>query len=76
MTTELEPFILQARSQRSMCVSIIQRVISHRKIFLFGELLQEPNIQALQGTENSKAFNTLELFAYGTYGTYLGLFSF
>jgi COP9 signalosome complex subunit 7 len=70
---EIEQFCVQARSlKNAACVSLIQRAVGHKKIFLFGELLDEPNIQALRSTEFAKALETLELFAYGTYGTYLG----
>jgi hypothetical protein len=71
---ELEALCLQARTlKNSACVSIIQRAISHKKIFFFGELLDECNIRALEGTEFEKALNTLKLFSYSTYEAYLSI---
>jgi len=74
ISSDLEQLRIQARSlKNAACVSLIQRAIGHKKIFLFGELLDEPNIQALRGTEFTKAFETLQLFAYGTFGDFIGI---
>ncbi|KAJ1435281.1 hypothetical protein B484DRAFT_446125 [Ochromonadaceae sp. CCMP2298] len=69
---ELEQFCILAQTQRNRaCVALIQQVISHKKIFVFGELLAMPSVQSLKDEpEFRSAFNTLELFAYGTFGDY------
>ena len=74
MSSDLENLVQMARVGKGACGPLIQRAISSRKIFVFGELLDEENIQALRGTALDKEFNTLELFAYGTYGDYKGHF--
>jgi len=48
----------------------IQQVLSSRKIFLFGELLEVSTIQALRGSEFEKSLDTLELFAHGRFDDY------
>jgi len=45
-------------------------VISHKNIFVFGELLEVTSVKSLKESEFTKDFNTLELFAYGTYRDY------
>ena len=68
----LEQFCILARGQKNLaCVSIIEKAIKHKNVFVFAELLEVPTIQALRSTpEFTKAFDTLELFAYGTYSDY------
>jgi len=69
----LEQFCILARTQRSRaCAALIQQVLSHRKIFTFGELLSMPSVQALKDEpEFCSAYQSLELFAYGTYMDYV-----
>ena len=87
MAAELEQFCILARTLKGRaCVALIQQVLSHSKIFYFGELLAVPSIQGvgvprsffspliylqLKETENASAVKTLELFAYGTYQDYV-----
>lgn len=67
----LEQFCLLAKNLKGRaCVGIIQQVVNHPKIFVFGELLTMPNIQALQGTEHEPYLKLLELFAFGTVKEY------
>jgi len=69
--SELEQFCTIAASQKGRaCASIIKQVLSHRNIFVFGEFLTIPSVQALRESEFFKSFNTLELFAYGSYSDY------
>ena len=71
--SELWSFVELASTQKNAaCVSVIQRAINHKSVFVFSELLEVPSIQDLKTgpSEFSKAFNTLELFAYGTYNEY------
>lgn len=70
---ELWSFVELASTQKNAaCVSVIQRAINNKRIFVFSELLEVSSVRELKnGTpEFVKAFNTLELFAYGTYGEY------
>lgn len=46
------------------------QVLNKEKIFVFGELLEMENVQALRGTEFEPHLKLLELFAYGTYSDY------
>lgn len=74
----MEQFCILASTQKGRaCAALIQQAISHRKLFNFGELLEIPSVQQLNTAEGEnsdlkKAFNTLELFAYGTYLQYKG----
>ena len=44
----LEGFRVLARSSSgAQCVMVIKQVLKHPQIFVFGELLAEPNIQAV-----------------------------
>jgi len=49
---------------------LIQQVLNNNRVFVFGELLASPNVQALAGTEHELHLRLLELFAYGTYSDY------
>eukprot|EP00943_MAST-04B_sp_MAST-4B-sp1_P002421 g2421.t1 len=49
----------------------IERAVSHKNTFVFGELLSLKNVQDLQGTEYTKYLSFLQLFAYGTYKDYI-----
>jgi COP9 signalosome complex subunit 7 len=45
---ELEQFCVLAQTQRNRaCVALIQQVVSHKKIFVFGELLAMPSVQSV-----------------------------
>mmetsp|Transcript_24251 Transcript_24251/g.34215 ORF Transcript_24251/g.34215 Transcript_24251/m.34215 type:complete len:264 (-) Transcript_24251:185-976(-) len=68
----LEAFVLLAKQGKGeSLVAVIQQVLKHPSIFVFGELLECPNIQALQGTPHQPYLDLLKLFAYGTYEDYL-----
>lgn len=85
--SELEQFCLLAKTLKGRaCAALIEKVLNHRKIFVFGELLSEPSVQSvsmkmfdawitnalqLKGSENEKALTTLELYAFGTYQDYV-----
>jgi len=48
MTTELEQFCVVARSQKDRaCAAIIQQVLKDKRIYVFGELLSIPSVQAV-----------------------------
>lgn len=67
----LEQFTLLAKSMKGRAVvGIIQQALSSKRVFVFGELLAMPNVQALRNTEHAAHLSLLELFAYGTYSQY------
>ena len=69
--TELEPYLILAKAQKGRaCAALISQVLSNKKIFVFGELLDVPSVAALKDTEHNQSLQTLELFAYGTWGAY------
>ena len=49
----------------------IERAVSHKNTFVFGELLDLKNVQDLHGTQHTKFLSLLQLFAYGTYKDYV-----
>lgn len=68
----LEQFCLLAKSARDRAAAeLIKQALSNKKVFVVGELLAMPNMQALAGTEYANYFNLLELFAYGTFSDYV-----
>ncbi|OLP97728.1 Cytochrome c6 [Symbiodinium microadriaticum] len=50
--------------------ALIGQALDHSSVFVFGELLDCPNVKALEGTEFQRALELLRLFAYGTYPDY------
>lgn len=72
--SDLEQICLMSRDQNTTtCVGLITRAISHKNIYTFGELLNEASIKSLKNSGHHKAFNTLELFAFGNYQMYKGM---
>eukprot|EP00903_Cladosiphon_okamuranus_P009562 g9104.t1 len=64
----LVQFLVLAKGAKgAACVALIQQVLSNKKLFVFGELLAMPNVQALAGTPHEPHLRLLEMFAYGTY---------
>lgn len=51
-------------------VQLIADATTRPGLFAFGELLDMPNIQALQGTEHAPYFELLRLFCHGTWADY------
>lgn len=67
----LEQFILLAKSARGAAiVQLINQVLETPGIYVFGELLQMPNIQELEDGDNSQYWKLLNIFAYGKYSDY------
>ncbi|KAK6496739.1 hypothetical protein TWF481_001727 [Arthrobotrys musiformis] len=68
----LEEFILLGKSAPgAAAVANIQKCISSPNCFVFAELLELPNVQALQNDpEHAKWLAALKLFAYGSYMDY------
>ena len=45
----LVQFLVLAKGAKgAACVALIQQVLSHKKIFVFGELLSMPNVQSVR----------------------------
>jgi len=64
-------FCLMAKGAKGKsCVAVIQQALASPNTFVFGELLEVPNVKALAEGENKNWYNTLTLFAYGTYTQY------
>ncbi|XP_050516948.1 COP9 signalosome complex subunit 7b [Diabrotica virgifera virgifera] len=69
--TVLEQFVLLAKSAKgAACTELVKQVLEAPGVYVFGELLDMPNISELATTDR-KYFNTLELFAFGTYKDYI-----
>lgn len=68
----LEQFVLLAKSTKgAAALELIKQVLEAPGAHVFGELLDMPNILELDNGPHSNYFNTLNLFAYGTYRQYL-----
>ena len=73
--TSLQPFILLAKSATGRAAAdLVMQATAAPGCFVFSELLEMPNIQALANTDDGKKyFDLLKIFAYGWYGDYRGL---
>ncbi|ETL84409.1 hypothetical protein F441_16340 [Phytophthora nicotianae CJ01A1] len=68
----LEQFTLLAKNARGRaCVALIQQVLSNKKLFVFRELLDMPNVEALKDSEHMEHYELLRIFSFGTYNDYL-----
>lgn len=70
----LDAFVMKSRVFNGFELQkLVSDVLESREVFVFGELLQEPNIQNLKasGPDGLKCYRALELFAYGTITDYL-----
>lgn len=68
----LEQFVILAKSVHGAAtVELVRQVLAAPGVHVFGELLDMPSIKALETTPHANSFNTLNLFAYGTYRQYL-----
>ncbi|KAL7939141.1 hypothetical protein V8C35DRAFT_285839 [Trichoderma chlorosporum] len=71
--TALEPFLALSKSATSprAAADLVTRATSAPNTFLFAELLQTPQIQALATSPEFISYLTLlQIFSYGSYGTY------
>ncbi|KIM98012.1 hypothetical protein OIDMADRAFT_129072 [Oidiodendron maius Zn] len=70
----LEPFLALTKSASSprAAADLISRATSHPNTFIFAELLQAPQIQALANAppEQASYLSLLKIFSYGTYNDY------
>ena len=69
-----ESFVLLANGVHgAAAVQLVHQVLEAPNVFVFGEILQHPNISALEQHQDTgrSYFKLLELFAFGTYRQYL-----
>ncbi len=75
----MDNFCALAQQQKGLAlVFLIEKALANPKLFFFGELLSVPSVIALSDVDASntdsvvflKSYNSLELFAYGTYSEY------
>lgn len=70
----LEQFVLLAKSARGAgLVALVKQVLEAPGVFVFGELLQMPNVEELAKGEHEPYWKLLQLFAFGTYSDYKGV---
>lgn len=68
----LEQFVLLAKTAKgAAALELIKQAIETPGVNVFGELLDMPNIKELEDGPHAAYWNTLNLFAYGTYKQYL-----
>ena len=71
----LEAFVLLANGAKgAAAIQLIQQVLEASGVYVFGELLDCPNIKDLENSETPNAksyFDLLNIFAYGTYEEYI-----
>ncbi|XP_066583475.1 COP9 signalosome complex subunit 7b [Prorops nasuta] len=71
-TNPLEQFVLLAKTAKgAAAMELIKQAVDTPGVHVFGELLDMPNIKELENGPHSEYWNTLNLFAYGTYKQYL-----
>ena len=63
-------YVGQVRRWRRAVGDIVQQALNAKRVFVFGELLAEPNVRALKSTDQANQLRLLEIFAYGTYSDY------
>ncbi|KAI6650579.1 COP9 signalosome complex subunit 7b-like isoform X2 [Oopsacas minuta] len=69
--TPLQPFLLLCQTaQGETAVEVIKQCVEAPNVFIFVELLQMPNIQALNATPHEKYVKLLRLFSFGTLPDY------
>lgn len=51
---------------------LLKQILKDPQIYVFGEILDAPNVKGLAGTEHEPYLKLLQLFAYGTYQDYTG----
>ncbi|KAI1288734.1 PCI domain-containing protein [Xylaria venustula] len=69
----LEPFLALSKSATvpRAAADLVTQATSNANTFVFAELLQTPQIQALaQSPDHAHHLKLLEIFSYGTYATY------
>lgn len=70
----MEGIILNIKSTSggSATATLVQQALRARKVFVFGELLDLPQVQSLRNSpETAPTLAALEIFAYGTFADYV-----
>lgn len=68
----LEQFVLLAKGAKGAAASeLIKQALEATGVYVFGELLDMPNIKELEGGSFQNYFELLQIFAHGTYSNYL-----
>ena len=69
--TSLQPFLALAQTaQGESAVEVIKQCVEAPNVYIFAELLQMPNIQALNSTPHEEYVKLLKLFSFGTLSDY------
>jgi len=68
----LDQFVILAQTVTGRaCEALVRDALDHSSVFVFGELLDCQNVQALRGSPDGTALlELLRIFAYGTYPDY------
>ena len=67
-----EQFLLLAKSAKGAALAtLIHQVLEAPGVYVFGELLDMPNVRELAESDFASTFHLLTVFAYGTYADYL-----
>eukprot|EP00747_Dinoflagellata_sp_TGD_P194038 gnl/TRDRNA2_/TRDRNA2_60977_c0_seq1.p1 gnl/TRDRNA2_/TRDRNA2_60977_c0~~gnl/TRDRNA2_/TRDRNA2_60977_c0_seq1.p1 ORF type:complete len:266 (-),score=64.14 gnl/TRDRNA2_/TRDRNA2_60977_c0_seq1:121-918(-) len=71
-SSALNQFVVLAQTQQGKAVEeMVKQVLGHSNIFVFGELLDCPNVQALASSPEGRGYlELLQIFAHGTYVDY------
>jgi len=70
-TAALEQFILLSKTAKGAAASeLIRQSLEAPGVYVFGELLDMPNIRELANGPHSNYYNLLNLFAYGSFSEY------
>lgn len=68
----LEQFVLLAKGAKGAAAAeLIKEALETPGVYVFGELLDMPNIKELEGSSFHNYYELLQVFAHGTYQTYL-----
>jgi len=69
--SSLQQYILLAKNSKGKaCSALINQALNAPNVYVFGELLDNKNVQELAGTEEEKYLVLLKIFAYGGYTDY------
>lgn len=68
----LEQFVLLAKGARgAAAVQLVSQALDAPGVYVFGELLDMPNIKELENGDQKSIYELLQIFAHGTYRDYL-----
>lgn len=68
----LEQFVLLAKGAKgAAAVELVKQTLDAPGVYVFGELLDMPNIKDLENGSHKNIYELLQIFAHGTYKEYL-----